>query len=165
MVLQDDEVNTLGVIGGPGYVFISPGNAVLFEHLQHPASVRGQGLHFISRFESIKEIVDLQDQHGYIEQTQAMSKDGIVVTVHDIHFRYRLWGGQRVAGNTGRIPENPYLYSSRRCATWPITGSCVPDLSRWHQILQSAFDGDIRITSARTCWMPPLPPAGNRMER
>ena len=144
MILHEDEVNTLEVIGGPGYVFISPGNAVLFEHLQHPASVRGQGLHFISRFESIKEIVDLKDQHGYIEKSAAMSKDGIVVTVHDIHFRYRLWGGQRVAGNTGRIPENPYPFSIqavRNMAYNRIMRSGT--LANWHQTVQSSFDGDI----------------------
>jgi hypothetical protein len=144
MILNENEVNSLEAIGGPGYVLISPGNAVLFEHLQHPASVRGQGLHFISRFESIKEIVDLKDQHGYIEKTSAMSKDGIVVTVHDIHFRYRLWGGQRVAGNTGRIPENPYPYSIQAVRNMAYNrGMRSGTLVSWHQAVQSAFDGDI----------------------
>jgi hypothetical protein len=144
MVLNENEVNSLEAIGGPGYVLISPGNAVLFEHLQHPASVRGQGLHFISRFESIKEIVDLKDQHGYIEKTSAMSKDGIVVTVHDIHFRYRLWGGQRVAGNTGRIPENPYPYSIQAVRNMAYNrGMRSGTLVSWHQAVQSDFDGDI----------------------
>jgi len=143
-VLAENELNSLDVIGGPGYVMISPGNAVLFEHLQHPASVRGQGIHFISRFESIKEIVDLKDQHGYIEKTSAMSKDGIVVTVHDIHFHYRLWGGQRVAGNTGRIPENPYPFSVQAVRNMAYNRSMVAGvLSSWHQTVRSAFDGDI----------------------
>ena len=151
MVLNPGEVNPLAVIGGPGYLMINPGNAVLFERLNHPSSVRGQGLHFISRFESIKEIIDLTDQHGYIEKTAAMSKDGIVVTVHDIHFRYRLWGGQRAAGSTGRSPKNPYPYSIQAIRNLVYNRQVRPNVGvvPWNVAVQGAFDGDI-LTFIRT---------------
>ncbi len=50
-MVKPDEVNTLATIGGPGYVMIRPGNAVLFEHFSHPSNVLAAGWHFISRFE------------------------------------------------------------------------------------------------------------------
>jgi len=145
MVLEPGEVNPLTSIGGPGYILISPGNAVLFERLKHPSSVRGQGLHFISRFESIKEIVDLTDQHGYIEKTSAMTKDGIVVTVHDIHFRYRLWAGQRTAGHTGRSQNDPYPFSVRAVRNMVYNRAIRQNggLTPWSTAVQIAFDTDI----------------------
>jgi hypothetical protein len=85
--VEVDEENLLDVIGGPGYVNIRPGNVVLFEQLNNPSSVRAEGLHFISRFETVKEIANLEDQHGYIDQLRAVTKDGVVVA-RDIHYRY-----------------------------------------------------------------------------
>jgi hypothetical protein len=108
-VVSEDETNPLMEIGGPGLVLISPGNAVLFERLRRPSSVRGPGMHLLSRFESIKEVVNLVDQHGVIEKVSATSKDGITVTVHDIQFRYRC--GQRAVGYASRSKNNPYPYS------------------------------------------------------
>lgn len=142
--LKPGEVNTLAVIGGPGYVLISPGNVVLFERLTHPSEVRAEGLHFISRFESIKEIIELSDQHGFIEQSTPMTKDGILVRVSDIHFRYRLWGGHRWGGMPGRSPLKPYPFSiaAVRDQVYKRTirnGS----LADWNAMVQNAFDGQI----------------------
>ena len=71
--LRTGEINTLAEIGGPGYVRISPGTAVLFEHLTHPSNVRAGGWHFISRFESVKEIIDLGDLQGHVEKMPALT--------------------------------------------------------------------------------------------
>lgn len=140
-----NETNPLEAIGGPGYLMVSPGNAVLFERLRHPSSVRGPGVHFISRFEKLKEIVDLRDQHGYIEKIAAMSKDGIVVTVHDIHFRYRLWGGRRMGGNTGRSPNEPYPFSVQAVRNM-VYNRLVFDgkVGSWDRAIQTAFEGEIQ---------------------
>jgi hypothetical protein len=142
--LAPGEVNLLDQIGGPGYVFISPGSAVLFESLTHPSAVLSQGKHFISRFETISDIIDLSDQHGMIEKTQAMSKDGIIVRVHDIQYRYRIWGGRRYAGLTGRSPTFPYPFSAQAVRNIaynrPIRNGT---LATWNSMVQSTFDGEI----------------------
>jgi hypothetical protein len=109
--IRPDEINLVDAIGGPGYVIIQPGNAVLFEKLQNPAAVRSAGVHFISRFETIKEIVSLEEQDGEIDEVTTTTKDGIEVKVKDIRFCYRLRPGRRVGGATGRTVENPYPYS------------------------------------------------------
>jgi hypothetical protein len=143
-LVRPDEVNTLATIGGPGYVMIRPGNAVLFEHLSHPSNVLAAGWHFISRFESIKEIVDLNDQHGYIEKGTAMSKDGILVNVHDVHFRYRLWGSRKEGGGTGRSPENPYPFSVQSIYSLAYNRAVRGDgLTNWNAAVQLVVEGAI----------------------
>jgi hypothetical protein len=111
MQLRADEVNTLREIGGPGFVIIRPGNIVLFERLRSPAAVRSAGKHFISRFESIKDVVPLEEQDGVWPESVASTKDGIEVRVKDIRFRYRLYPGRRYGGFTSRTWEEPYPFS------------------------------------------------------
>ena len=143
--LRVGEINTLAEIGGPGYVRISPGNAVLFEHLTHPSNVRSSGWHFISRFETIKEIVDLSDQQGYVEKLPAMTKDGIVVSVQDIHFRYRLWGTRRFGGPTGRTPVTPYPYSIKAMRNLVYNRAMRHDgLTPWNSAIQLIIEGVIQ---------------------
>jgi hypothetical protein len=109
--VRADEVNTLKEIGGPGFVLIRPGNIVLFERLRSPAAVRSAGKHFISRFESIKDVVPLEEQDGVWPESIASTRDGIEVHVKDIRFRYRLYPGRRFGGFTSRTWEEPYPYS------------------------------------------------------
>jgi hypothetical protein len=109
--LRADEVNTLNEIGGPGFVIIRPGNIVLFERLRSPASVRSAGKHFVSRFESIRDVVPLEEQDGIQPESVASTKDGIEVKVKEIRFRYRLYPGRRYGGFTSRTWEEPYPYS------------------------------------------------------
>jgi len=111
MQVRPDEVNTLREIGGPGFVIIRPGNLVLFERLRSPAAVRSAGIHFISRFETIKDVVPLEEQDGVWPESVATTKDGIEVKVKDIRFRYRLYPGRRYGGFTSRTWEEPYPYS------------------------------------------------------
>ena len=113
MQLRPDEVNTLREIGGPGFVIIRPGNLLLFERLRSPAAVRSAGKHFISRFESIKDVVSLEEQDGVWPRSVATTKDGIEVEVKNIRFRYRLYPGRRYGGFTSRTWEEPYPYSAQ----------------------------------------------------
>lgn len=111
MQVRPDELNTLKEIGGPGFVIIRPGNLVLFERLRSPAAVRSAGIHFISRFETIKDVVPLEEQDGVWPESSAITKDGIEVKVKDIRFRYRLYPGRRYGGFVSRTWEEPYPYS------------------------------------------------------
>ena len=93
-VIPPGEINTLDEIGGPGYVSIRPGNAVIFHDLVSPPSVRwfGSGFagrHFMSPFERIVAIVDLDEQEGYRDEVWTVSLDGIQLHIRDIRFGYR----------------------------------------------------------------------------
>jgi len=138
------EVNLIDTIGGPGYVNIKPGNVVLFESLRSPSSVRASKLHFISRFETIKEIVSLDDQHGFIEVLKAKTRDGIQLVVRDVHYRYRLRTGRRFGDHERRRAIKPYRYSIQAVKDMAYNRSVTTKgLSDWHTTVRLAVEGAI----------------------
>ncbi len=94
------------MIGGPGIVFVSPGNAVLFEGQAAPTAIYPEGSHFVPRFETIQPIA-LEDQYGELESISAMTRDGFDLKVGRTRFRFRLLA-DRQAGRR----KNPYPYSA-----------------------------------------------------
>ena len=137
-------VNPLDVIGGPGYINIRPGNAVLFESLRSPSSVRSEGYHFITRFDTIREIVSLEDQHGFIEETKAVTKDGIEVIVRDIHYRYRLRTGREYGDYAERKQTNPYPYSVQAVKNMAYNRTVrSTGLTSWFATINLAIDSGI----------------------
>jgi hypothetical protein len=166
MQLQVGEENLLDKIGGPGWVIIRPGNAVLFETLTNPAEVLAEGLHFIPRFETIRKIASLRDQHGYIESISAVTKDGVVLHTRDIHYIYRLWSGHRQNEGSGRTQENPYPYSVKAVRDMAYNRSVTQNgQTEWPEILTKLFEGEIQnyirrrqldqVTSPRTAGSDP----------
>ncbi|MCC6956110.1 MAG: hypothetical protein IT316_04895 [Anaerolineales bacterium] len=77
-------------LGGPGKIFVSAGSIALVEDYRGPLRVLGPGLHFLSRYETIKEFSSLEERYRLIDKLSAHSKDGIEVQVRDIRYRYRL---------------------------------------------------------------------------
>jgi len=102
---QEGEANLLNVIGGPGIVFVSPGNAVLFEGEAAPTAIYPEGSHFVPRFETIQPIA-LEDQYGELESISAITRDGFDLKVGRTRFRFRLLADRQ----SGR-QKNPYPYS------------------------------------------------------
>ena len=138
------DVHPLDVIGGPGYVNIRPGNAVLFESLRSPSSVKSEGYHFITRFDTIREIVSLEDQHGFIEETKAVTKDGIEVVVRDIHYRYRLRTGREYGDYAERKQTNPYPYSVQAVKNMAYNRTVrSTGLTSWFATINLAIDSGI----------------------
>jgi hypothetical protein len=138
------EISLIDTIGGPGYVNIRPGNVVLFESLRTPSNVRANSVNFISRFVTIKEIVSLEDQHGFIEQASVRTKDGIDLVVRDIHYRYRLRTGRRFGDYERRKAVDPYPYSIEAVKDMAYNRTVGKDgISSWHSAVRSAVDGGI----------------------
>ena len=104
-VIRDGEINLLDVIGGPGFVFVQPGNAVLFEGQAAPVAIYSSGRHFVPRFKTIQAIA-LEDQYGEMEGISAVTRDGFEVKVRRTRFRFRL-----LADRKARSPQTPYPYS------------------------------------------------------
>jgi hypothetical protein len=102
---EEGEELVLERIGGPGYVTVRLGNAVLFEGQDAPTSIQGKGYHFIPRFETVQPIA-LEPQYGEIDKLTAMTRDGFYVQVQNTRFRFRL-----SADPAERSKENPYPYS------------------------------------------------------
>jgi len=105
--LKKGETNLIDAIGGPGFVLIQPGNAVLFRLLRHPSLVGITESVFLEPFETIGSIVNLDDQHGNIDELVTMTRDGIKVRLMDINFRFRI-----VTNQEGQRSLNaPYPFS------------------------------------------------------
>lgn len=105
-VIKDGNANILDIIGGPGFVYVQPGNAVLFEGLRAPTRILPSGWHFVPRFETIQPIA-LEEQYGEIEESSAMSRDGF-----DVKIKHTRFGFQLAADRAPRSRENPYPYST-----------------------------------------------------
>ncbi|HSQ27734.1 MAG TPA: SPFH domain-containing protein, partial [Anaerolineales bacterium] len=109
--LKLDETNLVDRIGGPGYVNIAQGSVALVERLTSPANVYGNGSHYLTRWERVKEIATLDDQHDSIQEISATTKEGIEVIVKQVQFRYRLRAAREGGDYMRRLPEKPYPYT------------------------------------------------------
>jgi hypothetical protein len=104
-IIDENGVNLLDAIGGPGFVFVSPGNAVLFEGQSAPTAICTDGSHFVPRFETIQPIA-LEDQYRELEGISAMTRDGFDVKIGRTRFRFRLLADREV-----ERWKKPYPYS------------------------------------------------------
>ena len=100
------DTNPIPKIGGPGYVNIAAGNAALFERVGGPSQVAGAGLHFIRRFESLREVVDLRDQFRTRDEVRTLTKDGVPVKVRNAQVSFRVR-----TGNRARTPDEIFPFS------------------------------------------------------
>jgi regulator of protease activity HflC (stomatin/prohibitin superfamily) len=96
--------------GGPGYLDVRPGNAVLLERFDAPTRILSMGRHYLSRFERISDIIDLKDHTLLVPEETTITKDRIVIKIHDASFRYRIASSAR--DDIGRgLSTNPYPFS------------------------------------------------------
>ncbi len=102
--VEENEVNPILIFGGPGTVLIQPGNAVMFRNLRRRSRHGITSSVFLRRFETIGMIADLEDQEDFIEELKAVTKDGILVVIKGIKYRYR------VISNKPKSLEDPYPF-------------------------------------------------------
>ena len=141
---EDAAFNLLQSIGGPGYVNVTPGSVVLLERLNAPSNVYGEGEHYVTRQERIKQIAPLDDQHGQIEKVPATTKDGITIIVRAVQYRYRMRTGRQLGDYTVRVPEKPYPFSiqAMRSLTYNPTVANKGQTS-WHVSVRSIISAAI----------------------
>jgi len=103
--LEENEANPVLIFGGPGTVLIQPGNAVMFRNLRRRSRSGITSSVFLRAFETIGTIADLEDQEDAIDTLRAVTKDGILVVVKGIKFRYR------VISNKQKSLDDPYPFA------------------------------------------------------
>ena len=101
--------NPLWRIGGPGFVIIRPGNAVLFRMAGQSDTVSLERAYFLKPFETIGSIATLTDQCGKRDEIWAVTRDGIQLLLKDITYSYRLL--QEETPSQQRTISNPYPFS------------------------------------------------------
>ena len=142
VVIHKDEVNVLDVIGGPGFAVIQPGNAVLFRSLRRPSRAGMTRSYFMAPFEVIGQVASLDDQHGFKDKLTTMTKDGIQVTLCDVHFRFRIMPIEKNGRLVDRSLENPYPYSEEALSSMAYNLSVeAKGLESWHEAVKRMVVG------------------------
>jgi hypothetical protein len=159
--IEGDQPNLVRDIGGPGRVIVQPGNVVLVENLDSPAFVKAEGVHFLSRFQTIRrfqsdletdgrEVPTLDERHGNIEKVTATTKDGIAIIVEEIKYRYRLRLGREFGDFIDRDLEKPYPFSVQAVKAMAYNRTVrlnpktmEPELTPWHDMVNFAVSGAI----------------------
>jgi hypothetical protein len=120
-------INLLERIGGPGLLNVDPGNLVILENQTGPSNVYAGGSHFVSRRETIKDVVSLEDYHGFIDERRATTRDGIPVIVRNINYHFRLRPPRRAVDHSARRPDDPFPYSMQGIRNYVYNRSVTPD--------------------------------------
>lgn len=144
VVLDEDEENLAHIIGGPAFVNVFPGNVVLLECLDGSVRAVGGGTHYMSRLETIKETLYLEDRSAKVEKITATSKDGIVVEAHDIQYRYRLAATSGAKDLVRRTPTDPYPFSEEAVKAMTYNRNITDrGVAPWHTGVNGLVDSTI----------------------
>lgn len=134
-------------IGGPGYVTVAPGNVALYERVGGPSKVAGAGQHYLRRFETLREVIDLRDQIRERPEVKALTKDGLAVTVQNVQVSFRVR-----TSNRPRTEKEVYPFSVsavKRIAYYGKTVG-VKGASVWSEGVPNAVAGNIRSYISRS---------------
>jgi hypothetical protein len=144
MTVPQGRPNPLAETGGPGYLYILPGNLVLLENAQGPSNAYPAGFYYVSRREKLKEIVRLDDQHGYIDSTKAITKDGIQVTAREIRYLFRLRPSRRNGEYVPRSPLVPFPFNMQAMRRFAYNRAVGPNgLTPLTQAMDTIVSGAI----------------------
>jgi len=138
--MPSGEGSVIDAIGGPGYVVIKHGNAVLLERGVGPTRVLSAGHHFLRRFETIRAILDLREIYREIKEVKAMTRDGILLIVRDVEATFRL-----DTGRYRRTNLNPYPFSVRAVRQAVYGGLVNKDgqIADWGDVVARLIAGEI----------------------
>jgi hypothetical protein len=136
-----NDPNTLDTIGGPGYLDIKLGNAVLLERGAGPTDILGAGPHFIRRFATIREILDLREIYRKTAEVSATTKDGIDIKIRDVEATFRIDTGRQQQ----RTETNPYPFAVKavRAAVYSRSVNKEGNMDEWADTVMRAITGRV----------------------
>jgi hypothetical protein len=135
---KKNDTSLIDQVGGPGFVLIEPGSAAIFRHLRQPSETLVSTTHFVAPFEIISQTIDLSEQQADRDEIPAITRDGIRVTLRDVHFRYQIM--QRAP----RTIDNPYPFATDALWNMAFNLSVQRDgLDKWNTAVERAIVGII----------------------
>jgi hypothetical protein len=151
-----EEKNLLRAIGGPGFAVIQPGNAVAVRDWHRTLGIEHNRLYFMRPFEMIARVVSLEDQQGHINESPAITRDGIRLRLKNIDYRFCALRPARATQSKGqhtkrnqnhsvpRTPASPYPFATDAIDSIAYSFS-VSDkgMDRWHEAVRRAVDGAV----------------------
>lgn len=144
MQISEGKESLIDAVGGPGFVLIQPGNAVTFRELTGPSHASIAQPYFLRPFEKIGQIISLDDQHGHVEKVMCVTRDGIRMSLRDIHFRYKILAREDAGKPVLRSPEHPYPFSEQ--AMYDMAYNMTVEENgptSWHRAVQKKVVGAI----------------------
>ncbi len=142
--IPPDTTSLLDAIGGPGFVMIQPGSAVVFKRLTTTSRASVTRSYFLAPFETIAQIASLEDQHGFVESVRAMTRDGIRVKVLNLNYRFRILPEMKDGKPVQRTLETPYPYSEEAMQNMTYNLSVTPaGLDPWPAAVRRMVVGRI----------------------
>jgi hypothetical protein len=139
-IVADPATNPMLKIGGPGWVDIQLGNAALFERVVGPSAVYGVGTHFLRRFETLREALDLREIERVKNDLSVMTKDGIPLVLSEMRVRFRIRSREQ------RTPANPFpviTHAIRQAVYHPGRRVTDKGLENWADMIAGAVSGTI----------------------
>ncbi len=83
-------------IGGPGFLQVHLGHAVVMETAEGKPQVYGPDQRrFIQGFERMRDVIDLRDQLRELDEVRAVTADGIEVRARHVQMMFRVYGGEQ----------------------------------------------------------------------
>jgi hypothetical protein len=136
--LKKGETSLIDDVGGPGFVLIEPGSGAIFRHLRRPADTLVSTTHFVAPFETISQTIDLAEQQADRDQIPAITRDGIRVTLRDVHFRYM------IMQQAPRTIENAYPFAQDALWNRAFNLNVQSDgLDKWNTAVERVIVGFI----------------------
>ena len=137
--IKPDEDHIISTAGGPGYVVVQPDSAALVEATDGRVRVLKPGRPYLTRWETIKEVFNLEERTARVDRIQATSKDGIEIWARDVRYRYRLLhDAADELGGPQRFSEQAVINA---VYFGNITGA---GLATWHSVVNGAVEGVIQ---------------------
>lgn len=149
-----EEKHLLRAVGGPGFVVIQPGNVVAIRDWRELRNIQANGLYFMRPFEMIARVVNLEDQQGHIDESPAITRDGIRLRLKNIDYRYCVSRQRKetYAENQEKTEEKVKLVQRRPDTPYPFSEEAIHSiaysfsvsdkgLESWHQAVNRAVDG------------------------
>jgi hypothetical protein len=133
-----EDKNVLRAIGGPGFVRIQPGNAVAFRDWYGARGIETNRLYFMRPFEMIARVVNLEDQHGHIDEQPATTSDGIRLHLKNIDYRFCV---QRAERKNRKTPY-PFATEAIQAISYSLSVS-ERGQDRWHDVVQRTVSGKL----------------------
>ena len=128
-------------IGGPGYLQVNLGFAAVLESVEGAPRIYGaEGRRFIEGFDRLRDVVDLRDQLGQLDEVQAVTADGVVVQARDVQMVFRVFGGGRA-----RTLQSPYPYAEEGIRRLVYGRPVSPEgEDRWRDVLGELARNEIQ---------------------
>ena len=124
-IRKTSEANPLLRVGGPGWLFVDPGSAVVLESHGLPSNIVLNGRHFVHQFETIREIFDLRERERVLNDLALCTRDGIPLVLDEVRIRFRLYTTDALSSSLPYPADRDAV--ARACYTSARRVAATPD--------------------------------------